>query len=177
MLGPGPLTVNSGGEIAANIGSGSIANTLTLNTGSTLGTDNKVAGEGTFSGAIAVNGNANVRLGDFYDNFSEKVNLSGNLSGAGSLTTIGPGMSGTTNAASQILTLVGNNSNFSGGFVVSTGTVATGLAANNTLGTGPITLSGGKLAASGAFGRQRFSGHHSAGGCRGFYEGYDPRLS
>ena len=76
------------------------------------------------------------------------MNITGNLSGAGTLTTLGPNGT-TTNAASQILTLTGDNSGFSGGFTIPLGTVAAGLSKTNTLGTGPITLSGGKLALQG----------------------------
>lgn len=149
VLGGGGITVNNGGELALNIAAGTLANNVTLNNGSTIGTDNKVAGSGTYSGMINVKGNASVRLGDFYDNYSEQVNFTGNLSGSGSLSTIGPASAGTTNAANQVLNLSGNNAGFSGGFVISTGTVAANLSRNNALGTGVITLSGGKLALQG----------------------------
>lgn len=149
VLGTGTAIINNGGELALNIGSGSLANNVTLNTGGIIGTDNKTAGGATYSGNIAVNGNASVRLGDFYDNYSERVNFTGNLSGSGLLAMIGPGSAGTTNASNQIFTVSGNNAAFSGGFVIPTGTVAAGLSRYNTLGTGPITLSGGRLSLQG----------------------------
>jgi autotransporter-associated beta strand protein len=149
VLGAGSVTVNNGSELAVNLAGGSLANPVTVNTGAILGTDNHIANSGTYSGPITANGNFNVRLGDFYSSFSEKVSITGNITGAGKLTTLGPNGTNTTNPASQILTLTGDNSGFSGGIAIPLGTVAAGLSKTNTLGTGPITLSGGKLALQG----------------------------
>jgi autotransporter-associated beta strand protein len=145
----GSVTVNNGAEAALNLGSGSLANPFIVNTGATLSTDNHTVNSGTFSGPITANGNFNVRLGDFWSNFAEKVAISGNISGSGTLTTIAPNGTGTTNASSEVLTLTGDNSGFSGGITVPLGTVVAGLTKTNTLGTGRVTLSGGKLSLQG----------------------------
>jgi hypothetical protein len=148
-LGTGAVTINNGGELADNV-TAAIANPITVNTGATLGADFfNVTNTGTYSGPITANGNFNVRLGNFYSNFSEKVSLTGNITGAGTLSTLGPNGANTPNAASQVLTLAGDNSGFSGGITAATGTVVVGPTAGRPLGTGRVTLSGGKLALQG----------------------------
>jgi autotransporter-associated beta strand protein len=147
--GTGNITINNGGEVGVNITT-AIANPVTVNTGATLGADFfNTTNTGTFSGPITASGNFNVRLGAFYSGYSQKVLLSGNISGNGALTTIGPAMTPVVNASQQQLTLSGDNSLFTGGIVIPTGTVAVGATAGKPLGTGPVTLSGGRLALQG----------------------------
>ncbi|HSV15563.1 MAG TPA: metallophosphoesterase, partial [Tepidisphaeraceae bacterium] len=144
--GTGAITVNNGGEVALNLQTTQLAIPVTLNAGATISTDNHTASNGTFSGPVTANGNFNVRLGDFYGPTSESVTISGPISGSGQATLIGA--AGTTSSTGR-LNLSGDNSSFSGGIVIPTGTVAVGPSAGRPLGTGPITLSGGKLALQG----------------------------
>jgi autotransporter-associated beta strand protein len=146
VLGTGSVTVNPGGELANNASATtSIANPVTL-AGGTLSADSGSTITNTFSGPITVNATSNVRLGNFWNGVAQNINLTGNLTGTGKLTiTTASGQTTTTGK----LTLTGNNAAFAGGFAIPTGTVAAGLSQSNTLGTGAITLSGGKLSLQG----------------------------
>jgi autotransporter-associated beta strand protein len=146
-IGSGAVTVNNTGELSSNI-TNPIPNAITVNAGSTLSADFGTAGTiGTFAGPITANGNFNVRLGNFWSSLSQKVVISGNISGAGTLTTISAVAPTSTNLAG--LTLSGNNAGWSGGITIPFGTVTAALSQGNTLGTGRITLAGGKLALAG----------------------------
>ena len=60
-------------------------------------------------------------------------------------TTFASGATSTTGT----LTLSGNNSGYSGNIIITGGTLIPAMSANTVLGTGPITLAGGKLALQG----------------------------
>jgi hypothetical protein len=148
VLGSGVVNVNNGGELATNV-AGSIGNAITMNAGSTIGADFSTAGStGTYSGNITAAGNFNVRLGNFYNTTRQNVVLSGPVTGSGSLTIIPA--SGASSSTGK-LTLADNNSGFTGGIVIPTGTVSPAAVAtsNFPLGHGTITLSGGTLALNG----------------------------
>ncbi|MDB5325878.1 MAG: putative serine/threonine phosphatase [Phycisphaerales bacterium] len=146
VLGGGAVTL-SGGEVGLNTTT-PIANAITINSG-TIGADFfQTTSTANFAGPINAIGNFKVRLGNFYNGQSQKVVLSGNLSGAGTMTTAAA-IGTVLNPTAATVTLTGNNAAYSGGIVVAHGTVAAGLSANNTLGTGAITLAGGKLALQG----------------------------
>ncbi len=146
-LGSGSVTINNGGELAANTAA-AVANPLILNSGSTISSDFwQKTDTATFSGPIAANGAFSVRLGNFYSSGnSQNLILSGPHSGPGSMTII-PAVG--TSSSSGKLTLAGDNSAWSGSILIPTGTVAVGPTSGKPLGSGAITLSGGKLALQG----------------------------
>ncbi len=145
-LGSGNVTINSGGELASNTVAAPIANSITVNAGATIGADNTSTVTSTMSGAIAANGNFNVRLGNFWSTLGQNVVLSGKISGPGAITIASA--SGTATTVGK-LTLSGDNSLFAGGVTIPTGTLSVGATAGRPLGTGPVNLSGGKLALTG----------------------------
>jgi autotransporter-associated beta strand protein len=130
--------------------------------GGTIGADNATGG---FSGPVTVTAPSNVRLGNFWNSTSQSTNITGNLTGSGKLTTINA--SGAASSTGK-LTLTGDNSAFTGGFAVPTGTLVAGLSKTNTLGSGGITLSGGKLALQGQQTPTGAAGAVAAVGVTGF---------
>jgi autotransporter-associated beta strand protein len=146
VLGTGSITVNNGGELAANVTS-ALPNSIVANSGATLSADFfNQTNSGNFAGPVTVNGPVNVRLGNFYSNASQNLSISGKISGPGSLT-ITPALGMTTSSGK--LSLSGDNSNFSGGITIPTGNVIAPASAGKPLGTGRITLSGGRLSLQG----------------------------
>ena len=141
-VGNGSMTVNSGGELA--VANGQVLPNPIIMAGGIFGADNNT---GTFTGPVSVTSNSSLRLGNFWNGTSQSTNLTGNISGAGSLTTLGA--FGTTSSTGQ-LKLTGNNSAFSGGFVIPVGTVVAGLFFHQPASAPrPITPSGGKASLQG----------------------------
>jgi hypothetical protein len=144
-LGSGSVTVNSGGELADNT-TGAMSNAIIVNTGATIGSDNTTTVTSNLTGPITASGNFNVRLGNFWSSLSQNLMLGGKISGSGAFA-ITPA-AGTTTTTGK-LTLTGDNSLFSGGVAIPTGTLSVGATAGRPLGAGAVTLSGGKLALTG----------------------------
>jgi fibronectin-binding autotransporter adhesin len=120
----------SGGELANN--NNTIAQAITINSG-ILGGDN---GTSIYSGPITVAGNFSVRLGDFYATTSRNLNISGPISGTGTISFL----NGNGGAVSgQTLFLNGNNSGYTSNINVPAGyNVAFGL--TTSLGSGTQTI-------------------------------------
>jgi hypothetical protein len=164
-LGSGNITINSGGELSENSTS-AISNPLTLNSGATISADFTASGTGSYSGNIVVNGPFSVRLGNFWSNVSQSVSLSGNMTGAGTLTTLTPAGAVSTTGT---LTVSGNNSGYSGNLNITAGSLVAALSSNNVLGTGQITLSNSKLLLQGQL--------SSSGGADAGYQSYSNNLN
>ncbi|MGA2031230.1 MAG: autotransporter-associated beta strand repeat-containing protein, partial [Thermoguttaceae bacterium] len=95
--------------------------TLSFSNSATLSTNRSIVLNAPGGGTINIPAAANT------------VSFAGQISGSGSLTTSGAGM----------LSLSGTNSTYSGGTIITAGTVSSTY--QNSLGTGPITLAGGRL--------------------------------
>ena len=121
----GLATVASGAVLnTSGTLSGSVTNPLSLNgTGIAAGGALVNSGTNTFSGNIALAGNASISNGN------SSLTLSGVISGANALTSIGSGT----------LTLSGNNT-YSGGTTVSAGTLAASTS-STAFGTGTVAVS------------------------------------
>ena len=158
--GPIALSGSTAGLNSISVGSGSVtvASVLTGNTGLTKAGAGTVvlAGDNTFTGGTQINAGA-VQLGNggtagtivggvtigsgatLAVNRSDALTLAGNLTGAGVLSKAGAGT----------LTLSGSN-DFSGGTTVTSGAVA--VDAVSRLGSGALTLNGGRLTYTGGVG-------------------------
>jgi outer membrane autotransporter protein len=123
--GSGAISVGNGATLNLSGTDLTVANGITLNAGATL----SGSGSGNaYSGAVNMAGNASASVGA-----SDRLTLSGVLSGAGTLSKTGSGT-----------VVLGNASNnYSGGTTVRAGTVE--VASDAALGTGRVTLDGGTL--------------------------------
>lgn len=133
------ITVNNGGDIATS----GVANrnNILLNTGGTISANNAAA---NYTGTVNVAGNGTVALRQFQATATaNSFAITGNISGAGTLSVTAPGA-----ATLTLGTLAGatgrtiNDSGFTGNLNI--GANAT-VVANSLLGSGGITLSGGTL--------------------------------
>jgi autotransporter-associated beta strand protein len=127
-LGPNsvPITINSGGEWA-NKGVNDFR-AVTLN-GGTISNDSSTTN--TFGGPINVTASSQLRMGDFFDGTNRAVNITGPIMGSGNLSIINANSvavpsdsnpTGTPGAPSlQILTISGNDSQFTGKLVTDAG--------------------------------------------------------
>ncbi len=130
------ITLNTGAELSVN--NGTILNALIVNGGVFAGDQ----ATSTYAGTVTVNGAGSVRLGDFFQNTNRNLNITGAITGAGSLTTINNGNT-LTNATGQILTLNptnGNNAGFTGALTIGSG--------NNVVFTTTNALTGGTVTAN-----------------------------
>jgi autotransporter-associated beta strand protein len=126
----GNISFNSSGSYTINQGSGG---SLTLDNGGATATANVIdyVGNHTLNVPIILNSNASISVLSNGSNLT----ISGNITGAGSLTTASLGENGRTNTTSAVI-LSGNNS-YSGGTTIQTGILqlgsATALPANTSL--------------------------------------------
>ncbi len=98
-------------------------------------------GSGTYAGNIAIAGGASLTY-----NSSAAQNLTGTISGGGSLTMSGTGTLYLNPGGANI---GATPNSFTGGATLSAGTLKVNSAANNGLGTGPFTISGGTIGVGG----------------------------
>lgn len=120
--GDGGANWATAGEMAVSssaTSSTTCSNSITL-AGGILGGDN---GNSIYSGTITAGTGAgfttsSIRLGDFWENTSRNLTISGAITGGGNLQIINAGNTASAAATGQILTLSGNNSQFTGNFTI-----------------------------------------------------------
>jgi autotransporter-associated beta strand protein len=139
------FTVGNNGELSTFV---TLSNAVTLNSGSTLAFQNN--NSGVFSGAIALNGDASVRLRDWYGTTNRNGTISNTITGAHTINVNSGGDLGT----GSTLTLAGFDAKASSADIVmdsaslainsSAGTAAASVTRGNslTIKTGNLTVAG-----------------------------------